>query len=61
MKNMERLEMKYFVLNPHKDNLFGVASRKAILRYAEIIQHVHPKFATDLRKWIEEVEGGLTQ
>lgn len=54
---MENLMMKYFVLNPNKDDVFGNASRRAIFEYAKIIESEHPEFAKDLRIWMNKIEG----
>lgn len=49
------LFLKYFVLNPNKDNRHGKASRKAILEYARIIKSENSKLADDLEKWIVNI------
>lgn len=41
-----------FVLSPFKDDVYGVASRAAIMTYAETIQKINPTFADDLRRWV---------
>jgi len=48
---MEGLKLKYFVLNPTKEDDYGIASRKAILAYADAIQQTNSELAFDLRKW----------
>lgn len=45
------LFIKYFILNPTKDDLNGEASREAMLRYAEIIEIEQPNLSNDLRRW----------
>lgn len=50
------LEMKYFVLSPKKRDLYGLASRMAMLAYAAIVAKEDPKLCADLRKWIEEID-----
>lgn len=53
--NNEGLCMKYFVLNPTKDNLYGRASRAAIREYAKYIQMQNFKLATDLNTWVDDI------
>lgn len=48
------LKMRYFVLKPRaksKTDLYANASQSAMHAYADIIEEVNPKLATDLRKW----------
>lgn len=45
------LQMKYFVLKPKGATTHAVASRKALLAYAKVIEAVDPEFARDLRAW----------
>jgi len=52
---MPGLEMKYFVLNPTKDNEYGTASRKAIRVYAEHIGRFNKKLADDLADWLNRI------
>lgn len=54
-KDNEGLVMKYFVLNPNKDDYYGEASRQAILTYAGVINHTNPVLARELRAWVEEI------
>ena len=49
------LEMKYFVLNPTKENAYGHASQIAILSYAEAIESSNPLLAKELRTWIKRL------
>ncbi len=53
---IEGLTMKYFVLNPHKNNAHGEASRTAIYEYANSIQKENPNLASDLRAWITSID-----
>lgn len=49
--------MKYFVLKPKGKDQYAVASRKALLAYADIISSENPTLATDLRDWVnKEIE-----
>ena len=48
---MNGLKLKYFVLNPTKDDEFGRASREAILAYAKSIENINRDLAEDLRHW----------
>jgi len=47
------LLMKYFVLKPASNDLFGSASRMAMLTYAEVIKEKNPEFAGDLIDWVQ--------
>lgn len=49
------LQMKYFVLNPRKEGVYGAASRAAMLSYASAIEDVNPALAVDLRAWVRLV------
>lgn len=54
---MEGLKMKYFVLKPSGKNPYAIASRKAMIAYAESIHEENWKLATDLMKWVtDEIE-----
>ena len=46
------LDLKYFVLKPAGESLFAVASRNAMLRYAETIEPSDEIFAEELRHWV---------
>jgi hypothetical protein len=48
---MNGLEMKYFVLNPNKDDAYGQASREAVFAYAESIKDENPKLSRQLKLW----------
>ena len=56
---MNGLEMKYFVLTPTKDNIYGDASRDALLMYADQIAQVNPELAKDLREWVTKIVIGF--
>ena len=56
---MNELKMKYFVLNPNKNDEFGKASREAIKIYAAFIAENNGKFAGQLCLWIEKLEEEL--
>jgi len=57
---MEGLLMKYFVLSPTKDNEYGDASCKAVLKYADEIESTNEKLAVELRVWIHSIQHGST-
>jgi hypothetical protein len=48
---MEGLKLKYFVLNPTKDDVYGKASRAALMAYATAIEGTNRELAYDLRLW----------
>ena len=52
---MNELVMKYFVLSPLKNDAFGLASRKAIIAFANEIEEDNMELAVDLRKWIADL------
>ena len=56
---MSGLEMKYFVLNPTKNNRYGRASRNAIRVYADDVWTENPKLCYDLKIWIDSIEQNL--
>ena len=56
---MSGLEMKYFVLNPNKDDEFGAASRIAILAYATQIRDTNKRLADDLEEWIGDLNEAI--
>jgi hypothetical protein len=58
-RNQLGLLMKYFVLNPHKDDPYGVASRAAILTYADCICDANPTLAKHLNDWMNHIEEHL--
>ena len=47
------LKMRYFVLNPTKNNPYGLASRMAIREYAEQIAKANPVLSKDLNDWMD--------
>ena len=49
------LQMKYFVLNPHKDNAYGRASRRALFAYAQEIAPENAEMASDLFHWLDDI------
>lgn len=53
---MKGLCMKYFVLNPNKDTVYGRASRAALLAYADVIEMENKELADDLRRWVSEIK-----
>lgn len=48
------LQMKYFVLKPKGKDQYAVASRKALLTYADIICSENPLLAKELRDWVNK-------
>jgi len=52
---MNGLFMKYFVLEPNKNDAYGEASRNAMTEYAASIAKENPNLADDLLKWIHEI------
>jgi len=52
---MKGLQLKYFVLNPTKDDEYGEASRLAILAYANHIKTTNPDLARDLFIWVNKL------
>jgi len=54
MKN--GLMMKYFVLNPNKKDIYGVASRKAMMAYADAIVDKNRDFAEEIRNWVISIQ-----
>jgi len=55
-ENIMGLVMKYFVLNPSKQDNYGSASREAMKAYASEIRPENPQLADDLLKWITDLE-----
>lgn len=53
---MSKIEMRYFVVNPIKDNPRGYASRKAVLAYADAIYGWDEELAGELRSWIDSIK-----
>jgi len=52
---MDGLLMKYFVLNPTKDDEYGYASMNALSEYAFCIKDVNPQLSKDIGKWLSEL------
>lgn len=52
---MAGLELKYFVLNPNKKDMYGWASREAVLVYANCIETENKRLAKDLRLWVSSI------
>jgi hypothetical protein len=50
---MDGLKMKYFILNPSKDDSYGNASRMAMHAYADAIEAANPQLAKELREWAQ--------
>lgn len=57
---MDGLIMKYFILKPRaKDNawdVYALASRMAMLAYAEAVQSENPQLAKELIGWVTREE-----
>jgi len=53
---MDGLKMKYFVLNPTKDDAYGHASRQAMRTYAKEIHSENPELAKGLTQWASDSE-----
>lgn len=51
-EEVKGLEMKYFVLNPNKTDIYGIASREAIRTYADVIYMENDLLSTDIEKWL---------
>ena len=47
------LEMKYFVLNPHGDSPNAIASRMAMVAYAESISSCDKELSQSLLSWVD--------
>ena len=56
---MKGLEMKYFVLNPNKKGAYGLASRRAIHAYAQLIEPTNHELSEDLHSWINKISHRL--
>lgn len=57
---MTGLIMKYFVLNPTKKDAYGIASRMALLSYADSIEEENPALSEDIRVWVDGIELDLS-
>ena len=49
---MSGLTMKYFVLNPTKQDAYGMVSREALEAYANSIRSINSELAEDIRLWL---------
>ncbi len=47
------LMLKYFVLNPNKQDAYGRASRIALRAYADEIETVNEQFRDDIYNWLD--------
>ena len=56
---MDGLKMKYFVLNPNKQDVYGTASRTAMRAYANIIKHENSELANNLVTWADRITSEL--
>lgn len=56
MNNEPGLQLKYFVLNPNKHDDYGIASRLAMMAYADSIQKHNPTLSTGILMWVESIE-----
>lgn len=45
--------MKYFVLKPKGEDVFAIASRRAMREYARTIQNENSDFSRELREWAD--------
>jgi len=55
------LKMKYFVLKPHGDSLNAIASRMAMVAYAESISSCDKEFAQSLLSWVDREQAQSQQ
>ena len=55
------LQMKYFVLKPSGDSPYAIASRDAMIAYADSIEHENPQLAADLNNWVMEETGKMNE
>jgi len=51
---MTGLEMKYFVLKPRGNDIYALASRKAMMVYSQAILKENHQLAIDLAGWVEK-------
>ena len=56
---MAGLQLKYFVLNPTKNDAFGEASRAAMDTFAATIRSTNPQLAADISSWVGSIENLL--
>lgn len=56
------LALKYFVLKPDgEDDIYHLASRRALLEYAFVVANYNPELANDLRQWVKTIEDNLAR
>jgi len=58
---MNGLFMKYFVLEPNKNDAYGEASRNAMSEYAASIAKENSGLSDDLLKWVHEINTVLDE
>ena len=58
---MNGLFMKYFVLEPNKNDAYGEASRNAMTEYATSIAKENPGLSDDILKWVHEINTVLDE
>ena len=51
---MSGLTMKYFVLKPRGEDVYAIASRRALLTYAACIGAENGALCNDLVAWVKE-------
>lgn len=56
MEKNKGLFMKYFVLSPYKDDVYGRASRAAIHEYAAYIESENKELSDSLDEWMNKIE-----
>ena len=56
MSDKKGLFLKYFDLNPSKDDAYGQASRDAVMRYAQSIETTNALLAQELVSWLRDIE-----
>lgn len=54
----DKLELKYFVLKPCLEDIYGKASIAAMRTYAAIIADENPEFAKGIEDWAYHAELG---
>jgi len=48
--------MRYFILDPTREDEYGLASRDAIDIYAGSIKRIDPKLSKSLFDWLKKIE-----
>lgn len=56
--NLLELQMQTFILEPTRDDMFGMASRHALLEFANRIEDWNPELAKDLRECVQNCRDG---